>query len=118
MAMSRLDLQVFPWLQGRLSPQLDFIEGLTSYDPDFRNVTYRYYTDRFVYSLRGIRRAPLRDVLIELAARLPGRGDYQEFTPIALHFGWLHFKRPFQAFSERVWATSPRYAEPVLARVG
>lgn len=118
MAMSRLDLPVFPWLQGRLSPQLDFIEGLTTYDPDFRNVCYRYYTDRLVYSLRGIRHSTMRDFVIDLVARLPGRGDYIEFTPISLHFGWLHFKKPFHAFAERVWATSARYKEPALAKVG
>lgn len=118
MAMSRHGLQIFPWLQGRLSPQLDFIEGLTRYDPDFRDVTYRYYTDRFVYSLRGIRHPQLRRLMMGLACRMPGRGDYQEFTPIALHFGWLHFKKPFQTFSERVWSTTARYTEPVLARVG
>lgn len=118
MAMSRLDLPVFPWLHGTLSPQLDFIEGLTAYDADFRNVTYRYYTDRLVYSLRGIRHPSMRGLMIDLLSRLPGRGDYIEFTPISLHFGWLHFKKPFFLFSDRVWATSPRYTEPALARVG
>lgn len=117
MAMSRLDLPVLPWLQGQLSPQLDFIDGLTTFDPDFRNVRYRYYSDRFVYSLRGIRHAGLRNFMIDLVSRLPGRGDYLEFVPISLHFGWLHFKQPFQAFSDRVWATSARHAERFLARV-
>lgn len=118
MAMSRYGLPVFPWLQGPLSPQLDFVEGLTTYDPAFRNVTYRYYTDPFVYSLRGIPNASLRESLIRVASSLPGRGDYVEFTPISLHFGWLHFKAPFQAFAERVWASRTAYAEPVLAKVG
>ena len=118
MAMSSLNLQVIPWLQGHTSPQLDFIEGLTTYDPEFREVTCRYYTDRFVYSLRGIRNPRRRDFLIKLATRLPGRGDYQTVRPIALHFGWLHFKKPFFAFSDRVWASRTRYQEPLLARVG
>jgi hypothetical protein len=118
MAMSSLNLQVIPWFQGHTSPQLDFIEGLTEYDPDFRDVLCRYYTDRFVYSLRGIRNQRQRDLLIKLASRLPGRGDYQIVRPIALHFGWLHFKKPFFAFSDRVWTNRTRYQEPVLARVG
>jgi hypothetical protein len=118
MAMSSLNLQVLPWLQGHTSPQLDFIEGLTTYDPDFRDVTCRYYTDRFVYSLRGIRSPKRRDFLIRLASQLPGRGDYQNVRPIALHFGWLHFKKPFFAFSDRVWASRTRFQEPVLARAG
>lgn len=118
MAMSRYDLPVFPWLQGQLSPQLDFVEGLTDYDADFRQVTYRYYTDPFVYSLRGIPHRRLREGLIRIASMLPGREDYQEFTPISLHFGWLHYKAPFEAFSEHVWASQSTHMEPVLARVG
>lgn len=118
MAMSFYELPVFPWLQGKLSPQLDFVEGLTEYDPDFRDVSYRYYTDPFVYSLRGIPNQAVRDALIRLASSLPGRGDYQEFTPISLHFGWLHYKAPFYAFSQRIWTARSSYMEPVLAKVG
>lgn len=117
MALSRHGLPVFPWLQGSNSPQLDFVEGLTSYDPEFRDVTYRYYTDSFVYSLRGIPSRKLRDFCIRLASALPGRGDYQEFTPVSLHFGWLHYKAPFHAFAERVWASRSEYRKPVLAKV-
>ncbi len=104
MAMSQRHLDIFPWIQGRLSPQLDFVEDWTAFDPDFREVTYRYYTDRSVYALRGIRNRRLRAYLIRLVSGLPGRGDYQEFTPISLHFSWLHYKKPFEAFSERMWA--------------
>lgn len=118
MALSSLGLQVLPWLQGHMSPQLDFIDGLTKYDPDFHDVTCRYYTDRFVYSIRGIRNSRLREFMIRLASSLPGRGDYQDVQPIALHFGWLHFKKPFFSFSERIWENRHRYQEPVLARVG
>lgn len=118
MAMSRLKLQIVPWHQGHMSPQLDFIDGLTDYDADFRDVSCRYYTDRFVYSIRGLRNPRLRDVLIDLTTRLPGRGDYQIVTPIALHFGWLHHKKPFYAFSERVWKSRTNRTEPVLAKVG
>lgn len=118
MAMSRLGLPIIPWHQGALSPQLDFVEGLTEYDPDFRNVRCRYFSDRLVYSIRGVRNATLRSLLIDLATHIPGRGDYQDVVPIALHFGWLHYKKPFFAFSDRVWAHRTRRVEPVLAKVG
>lgn len=118
MAISRLGLQIFPWHQGWMSPQLDFVEGLTEYDAEFREVTCRYYTDRFVYSIRGLRNSHLRRILIGLFSRLPGRGDYQLIQPFALHFGWLHHKEPFRAFSERIWTNRTRRTEPVLAKVG
>jgi hypothetical protein len=103
MAMSRLRLPVFPWLQGLNSPQLDFVEGLTNYDPNFEEVTSRYYADRLVYSLRGLRNKALRDVLIRVLSSLPGKGDYYDVTPYVLHFGWLHHKQPFYDFASRVW---------------
>jgi hypothetical protein len=104
LAMSKLDLHVFPWLQGRNSPQLDYIDSLTTHDPEFRHVTYRLYTNRFVYSLRGIPNASLRETLLSAAETLPGVGEYMELTPYALHFGWLHQKHAFQQFAERTWS--------------
>ncbi|MFB6273716.1 MAG: hypothetical protein ABEL51_12555 [Salinibacter sp.] len=104
LAMSKLDLHVFPWLQGRNSPQLDYIDGLTDHDPDFREVSYRLYTSAFVYSLRGIPNATLRDTLLGIAESLPGLGEYVDLTPYVLHFGWLHQKQPFYEFAERVWS--------------
>lgn len=122
MAMSRLQLQIIPWFQGYQSPQLDFIEGLTSYDPNFESVACRYYTDRFVYSLRGIPNPRLRDALIQFFSRLPGRGDYQEVTPYILHFGWLHHKQPYFNFSERTWTrlteTEARVSLPLSSNLG
>ena len=127
MAMSRLDLPVFPWLQGRNSPQLDFIEGLTDFDPDFHHVRCRYYSEKFVYDLRGIQTDWLRDSLIGLVSGLPGHGDHMDVTPFALHFGWLHDKQPFHAFADRMWARLTQQARPeeklseehfVLARNG
>jgi len=103
LAMSQLNLPVFPWFAGQNSPQLDFIEDLTTYDPDFEQVRCRYYTDRLVYALRGLPNATLRRLLLKLFTHLPGRGDYMEVTPFALHFGWLHQKAPFYAFATRVW---------------
>lgn len=103
MAMSRFELPIFPWLQGHNSPQLDFIEGLTAHDTDFREVACRYYSNDFVYSLRGLPAPRLRDALINLLTCLPGRGDYMDVTPYVLHFGWLHHKQPFYDFAQRTW---------------
>ncbi|PSQ96381.1 MAG: hypothetical protein BRD55_06870 [Bacteroidetes bacterium SW_9_63_38] len=103
MAMSELGLHVFPWLQGRNSPQLDYIDALVDHDSAFTEVTYRFYTSPFVYSLRGLPNARLRDTLLGLAEQMPRMGEYVEFTPYVLHFGWLHQKAPFEKFAERVW---------------
>ena len=110
MAMSSLRLPILPWFQGYNSPQLDFIDGLTTYDPDFEEVTCRYYCNRFVYSVRGLQPARLRDVLLSTLARLPGLGDYLDVTPFALHFGWIQHKAPFNTFAERVWQQQVRPA--------
>ena len=90
MAMSSLQLHVFPWFQGHNSPQLDFIEGLTEYDTDFEHVTCKYYSNSFVYMLRGLTNHTLKQSLIQLFSALPGKGDYMNVTPYVLHFGWLH----------------------------
>ena len=103
MAMSALRLQVYPWLYGYESPQLDYIAGLTEHDADFEHVTCRYHTDPRVYALRGAPSEAVRRSLTALIARLPGRGDYQLVTPYALHFGWLHQKDPFYALADRIW---------------
>ncbi|MFQ5570631.1 MAG: hypothetical protein ACE5G0_13190 [Rhodothermales bacterium] len=115
MAMSRLALPVYRWYQGYNSPQLDFIEGMTQYDPDFERVSCRYYCDRFIYDIRGIPNQRLRMFLLRLFSSLLGRTDYLEATPFALHFGWLHEKQPFYAFSARTWArlTQPQ-RRPVI----
>ncbi len=103
MAMSGLELPIFPWLQGYSSPQLDFITGLTDHDVDFNEVQCKYYSDRFVYSLRGVPNEGLRKALIAFISRLPGKGDYFNVRPYILHFGWLNHKKPFLNFSERNW---------------
>ena len=103
MAMSTLNLHVFPWLQGHNSPQLDFIESLTEYDSEFKNVRCRYYSDNFVYMLRGLANPTLQKGLIRFFSALPGKGDYMDVTPYVLHFGWLHHKQPFRDFSARTW---------------
>ncbi len=103
MAMSRLEIPVFPWLQGHHSPQLDFIESYVEYDPDFHQVTYHFDCDPHVYSFRGLRSEWLRKLLRNLVRRFPGKGDYLKVTPYSLHFGWLHQKQPFEHFSQRNW---------------
>jgi hypothetical protein len=103
MAMSSLQLQVFPWLQGYNSPQLDFIDPMTEYDPDFEQVTCYYPCDRLVYSIRGFPIEAARKALMAFFSRLPGKGDHIFVTPFSLHFGWLHYKQPFYDFAERTW---------------
>lgn len=119
LALSYLRLPVLPWFQSYNSPQLDFIEGLTEFDPDFQHVACRYYCDPFVYSIRGLRRPWLRDAAIRFFSSFPGRGDYMDVTPFALHFGWLHHKQPFHEFSARTWArVTQQPVLPALSQVG
>ncbi len=103
MAMAKLELQVFPWLQGYNSPQLDFIEDFTEYNDDFSEVTCFIYSNRFVYDLKALRPKSVRNALIRLLTLIPGKGDYMEVTPYCLHFGWIHQKGPFVRFSNSVW---------------
>ncbi len=114
-AMSQMRLHVFPWLQGHNSPQLDYIEGMTTYEGDFEQVVCRYYTDRFVYMMRSIANEPLRNLLLGMFSSLPGRGDFLEVTPFVLHFGWLHYKPRFREFSVRTWARLTQPQEPAGA---
>jgi hypothetical protein len=104
MAMSRLDLPVFPWFQGQKSPQLDFVPGLVEHDPDFVHVTCRYYTDRRVQEMRGVASEGARKTITAFLTRMPGRGDTMQVTPFALHFGWLRHKQPYLDFAGRTWA--------------
>ena len=104
MAMSQLKLQVFPWLNGYESPQLDFLERYTEYDPDFHQVSCLYYTQRLVYDLKGLKSDWIRNLLIRLLTLFPGRGDYLYVTPYCIHFGWVHQKEPLNQFSKRCWA--------------
>lgn len=103
MSMSHHSLQVFPWCQGCNSPQMDFVEDLTTYEGEFYNVKCQYYSDRLVHDLRGIQSNRLRNVLTSFLASLPGKGDHQFVTPYMLHFGWLKQKQPFFDFADRVW---------------
>jgi hypothetical protein len=103
LAMSKLNLPVYPWLQGQSSPQLDYIGDYTKADPDFHHVECLYYSDAFVYSFRGLKSGWLRRLLTRLHGVIPGKGDYMWVTPFVLHFGWMHQKRPFFEFADRTW---------------
>ncbi len=111
MAMAKLDLPVYPWLQGHTSPQLDYIDDLTSHDDDFEYVVCTYYCNRLVYNLRGLKSRWLRRLLIRLLSVIPGKGDYLKTTPYCLHFGWYHQKQPFYEFAERTWNNLTRNLE-------
>lgn len=102
-AMSRLQLPVLEWHQGHASPQLDYIGGMVQHDEDYQSVLVRYYSDPFVYSLRGVQNEKTRDRLIRLVSSLPGRGDFMDVTPFVLHFGWKWQKAPWEAFAARTW---------------
>ncbi len=103
MAMSALRLPVLPWRQGPESPQVDFFEAATDYDPDFRSVRYRYLRSRFLHELQSVPDARLRRLLVQAARAVPGAGTAATFTPYLLHFGWLREKRPFEDFADRTW---------------
>ena len=104
MAMSRHAVPVYNWYQGYNSPQLDFIPGMTSYTGDFEQVTCRYYSDRFIFEIRGLKNAQVRNFLIRLAGFVLRRQDYFMVTPFVLHFSWLHAKGAFLSFADREWA--------------
>ncbi len=103
MAMSSLQMPIYPWRLSFDSPQLDYIRELTRHTDDFEDVRCKYYCDRFVYDLRGLRHARIRAWCIRLATTLLRRPDYLWATPFVLHFSWLHEKAPFDAFAERMW---------------
>lgn len=103
MAMSKLEVPVYPWLQGHTSPQLDYISDYTDHDPNFEYVKCKYYSDQLVYNLRGLKLKWLRHFLTNLFSLFPGKGDYLMATPYCLHFGWYHEKQPFFEFAERTW---------------
>ena len=103
MAMSTMRIPIFPWFQGYDSPQLDFVEGLTDFEPAFRQVVCKLYCDRVVYSLRSLASRPLRDALLTVFTSIPGKGDFMEVTPFMIHFGSLRYKQTFMDFAAWVW---------------
>lgn len=103
LAMAKLQIQVYPWLYGYRSPQLDFIEAYTIHDKDFTQVSCLLYSDRFVYDMKSISNNFLRKTLISVISLMPGKGDYLYVTPFCLHFGWYNQKKKFREFSDAVW---------------
>ncbi len=104
MAMASLKLQVYPWLNGYESPQLDFLEHCTDYDDEFKQVSCRLYSDRFVYDFKATRPAWLRRLLVGFFSMIPGKGDYMDVTPYSLHFGWQRHKQVYIDFAEKIWS--------------
>lgn len=103
MAMSKLNIPIYPWLQGHNSPQLDYIEDLTEHDDEFMYVNCMYYCDDFTYSIRGLKSVRMRRFLISILSLFSGKTDYLMTTPYCLHFGWYHQKKPFYTFAENCW---------------
>ena len=103
MAMSKLNIPIYPWLQGHNSPQLDYIEDLTEHDDEFMYVNCMYYCDDFTYSIRGLKSVRIRRFLISILSLFSGKTDYLMTTPYCLHFGWDHQKQPFYTFAENCW---------------
>lgn len=103
MAMSKLNIPVYPWLQGHNSPQLDYIDAFTEHDDEFQYVSCKYYNNEFVYMMRGLQSERLRNFYIKTLSLFPGKGDYLITTPYCLHFGWYHQKTPFFSFAESIW---------------
>ena len=112
MAMSKLNVPVYPWLQGHNSPQLDYIEDLTEHDDQFQYVKCKYYNHEFVYSLRGLKSSFLRNTIIKASGIMPGMTDYLLTTPYCIHFGWYHEKIPFYKFAESSWLKLVANREP------
>ena len=103
MAMSKLNIPIYPWLQGHNSPQLDYIEDLTEHDDEFMYVNCMYYCDDFTYSIRGLKSVRMRRFLISILSLFSGKTDYLMTTPYCLHFGWHHQKKLFYTFAENCW---------------
>lgn len=117
MAMSKLNVSVYPWLQGHNSPQLDYIQDLTEHDDEFQYVNCKYYNNDFVYSLRGLKSGGMRNLIQNILGLIPGMGDHLYTTPYCLHFGWYHQKQPFYEYAERVWLRMTSSEERLPLRV-
>ncbi len=112
MAMSQVGLPIYLWYQGANSPQLDYVPGMITHTENFEDVFCQYYTDRFIYEIRGIKNSRLRRFCIQLASAVLRRSDQIQVTPFILHFSWLHAKQPFYDFADRVWAELAGSAVP------
>ncbi|MFU8812239.1 MAG: hypothetical protein ACNA78_04675 [Balneolaceae bacterium] len=104
MAMSKLQLYVYPWFNGYESPQLDYIHGMVEHDADFTSVQCLYYCNPFIHGLRGIQSHKARKALYTLFSVLPRSRDHMWVTPYVLHFGWKHQKSYFDTFVGEQWS--------------
>lgn len=103
MAMTKLELYVYPWFNGYESPQLDYISGFTIHDDDFKNVKCLYFSNPFVYSLRGLKAGFARSFFLSIFELFPRGKDHMYVTPYFLHFGWKHEKSLHDAFAKKRW---------------
>jgi len=103
MAMTKLELFVYPWFNGMESPQLDYIKGMTKHDKEFTDVYCLYYCNPFMHGLRGIPSTTTRKMIMNLFYFMPRSRDYMWVTPYVLHFGWSHQKEYFNQFAEMQW---------------
>ena len=89
-----------PLVSGLRQPAIDFVEGLTEYEPAFRQVVCKFYCDRFVYSLRSLANQRLRDALLVVflhsgEGRLHGgHALHHPFRIAALQKRLQQFRRP------------------------
>ncbi len=102
-AVSQMNLFVYPWFNAQESIQLDYIRPLTVANDDFTSVSCKYYCNPFIYSLRGLKNNTFRKMLFGLFRILPRSNDHIWVTPYVLHFGWRHQKRWFDNFRDREW---------------
>jgi hypothetical protein len=103
MALSSMNLPVFPWMNGHFSAQMDYIADLTEHDDRFERVVCKLYTAPLVNALRGMKNYALRRWLTRVIGYFAGKDEYINVTPVVLHFGWLHEKKPFYTFADSVW---------------
>ncbi len=103
MAVTMLDLHVYPWFNAQESIQLDYIRPLTKANSDFSEVSCKYHCNPFVHSLRGIKSNIPRKLLFSLFRLLPRGNDHLWVTPYILHFGWKHQKQWFDQFVNKEW---------------
>ncbi len=103
MAVSKMNVFVYPWFNAHQSIQLDYIRQLTSTDDHFREVRCKYYCNPFIHSLRGLQNHTIRKFLLGLFSLLPRSKDHMWVTPCLLHFGWRHQKKYFDAFVAKEW---------------
>lgn len=118
MAMSKLELFVYPWFNGYESPQLDYIHGMVEHDQEFTDVLVQYYCNPFIQGLRGLKSKALRNILLSFFSLLPRSMDHMWVTPYVLHFGWKHQKEHFFDFVEQQWETHFQGTINQVERVG